>query len=358
MFYDIRKRENSENIQTLKQTNKYYDLASNFILLLPYPLIIFIDTDNTDLEIIIKNIRKNLSKFTYIYKINFEDTFFYKYNNIISNIQQHYTIYNSDKNKDTPLYITLNNNKFFCLEESIKNNFFNSSHFLWLDFGINHVAKNLQDIHTWILNIPDKIKQLCLNPYTEHNNRKDFFNNIYHHTAGGLFTGSKENILIYISLFKKKWEETLMNKWYQLDEAIMTMVQRDNPDLFHLYYGDYEGIISNYLKPTFSMNLIIRGFHKCFSFNNIPFLFNMCLYLLPYFELSENQKSQDFYDFIIYNIVSNYYCNNKLLLLKVICIINNKILSDDDIMKRLIKYNGYNLDFYDNKNSIIDFDFV
>ena len=358
MFYDIRKRENSENNQTLKQTNKYFDLASNFILRLPYPLIIFMDHDNADLELIVKNIRKDLTKFTFIYKINFEDTYFYRYNHIISDIQKHFIIYNSDKNKDTPLYITLNNNKFFCLEESIKHNFFNSSHFIWLDFGINHVAKNVQDIHKWILNIPDKIKQLCLNPYVENNNRKDFFRNIYHHTAGGLFTGSKENILKYIDLFKTTHENVLNDNWYQLDEAIMTMVQRDNPDLFQLYYGDYEGIISNYLQPTFSMDLIIKGFYKCFNFNDMTFLFNMCLYLLPYFELNENQNNQIFYNFIIYNIVSNYYCNNKLLLLRIIRIINNKILSDDGIMKQLIKYNGYNLDYYDNKNAIVDFEFV
>ena len=357
-YYDIRKRENNENNKTIKQHEKYFDLASNFILSLPYPLIIFIDIDNTYLENTIKNIRKDLIKFTYIYKISFEDTYFYRYKNIISDIQQQYIIYNSDKNKDTPLYISLTNNKFFFIEEAIKHNFFNSSHFIWMDFGINHVAKNVQDIHKWILNIPDKIKQLCLNPYIENDNRKDFFHNIYHHTAAGLFTGSREYMLQYTILFKTAFEKILNENWYQLDEAIMTIIQRDNPDLFQLYYGDYEGIISNYEKPTFSIHLIFTGINKCLNSNNINFVFNICLYLLPYFELEENQNSEFFYNFIIYNILSNYYSNNNNLLLRVISIINKKILLNDGCMKHLIKYNGYNLDFYENKNLIVDFEYV
>ena len=54
MFYDIRKLDNDN----FKNTNYYYELASNFILLLPYPIIIFI----------VINIAKNKA---YIHKLSF-----------------------------------------------------------------------------------------------------------------------------------------------------------------------------------------------------------------------------------------------------------------------------------------------
>ena len=73
------------------------------------------------------------------------------------------------------------------------------------------------------------------------------FQYIYHHTAGGLFTGSKENLLKYSELFKQKTQQIYNEEWYQIDEAVMTMIQRENPDLFDFFYGDYQGIISNYL---------------------------------------------------------------------------------------------------------------
>ena len=49
MFYNIRKIENIES-ESVKNVNHYYNLASEFILLLPYPIIIFIDPDNIELE--------------------------------------------------------------------------------------------------------------------------------------------------------------------------------------------------------------------------------------------------------------------------------------------------------------------
>ena len=65
-----------------------------------------------------------------------------------------------------------------------------------------------------------------------------YFENIYHNCAGGLFSGSKENMLKYIELFKQKTEQIYSEDWYQIDEAVMTMVQRENYDLFDFFYGD------------------------------------------------------------------------------------------------------------------------
>jgi hypothetical protein len=40
------------------------------------------------------------------------------------------------------------------MENAIKLNPFDSTHFIWMDLGINHVAKNPMSINEWINKIP------------------------------------------------------------------------------------------------------------------------------------------------------------------------------------------------------------
>ena len=225
-----------------------------------------------------------------------------------------------------------------------------------MDFGINHVAKNTELIHEWINCVPDKIKQLCINPYIENIEPKKYFENIWHNCAGGLFSGSKEKLLKYIELFKQKTEQIYNEDWYQLDEAVMTMVQRENSELFDFYYGDYEGIISNYLKPIHSWWLINTNIQKCLNMNNTAFLYKIMIYLDFYFSLEENQKGQNFYNYINNNIICNYYQNNKCLRPIIVELINKFInYEKDENMIYLLKNNMNNLNFYSNKDLILLF---
>lgn len=297
-FYNIRKMENNALCKS-RGEEEYLELANQFILKLPYNLIIFID-DSEDSNNIFEYIQKNRSNKnkTYIYRESFFKTYFYSYFGKISELREKFIIQNRNYHHESPYYIILNNNKFHFLEKAIELNIFKSNHFLWLDFGINHVAQNSEIIHKWINHLPDKIKQMCLNPYLEKDNQKDFFRFIYHHTSGGLFSGSKENIMKYIQLFKQKVDQIYKEEWYQIDEAIMTMIQRENPDLFEFYYGDYQGIISNYQYPKHNLDLILSGLQKTIYFQEYSFTKKILLYLESYFEKEEN-KFGDFYSLFI-----------------------------------------------------------
>lgn len=358
MFYDIRKLENID-VNANRQKNKYFDLSKQFILKLPYPLIIFTDVGHGDgygdegesLIDIINSVRDKYMDRTQIIKIDLKNTYFYKYLNQIEYLQTKFRIYNGDLNHETPLYIILNNNKFFFMETAISKNPFNSSHFIWCDFGINHVAETPETIHEWILYVPDKIKQLCINPYIENVKDKDIFCNIYHHTAGGLFSGSSENLSKYIDLFKNKVDQIYNEEWYQIDEAIMTIVQRENPDLFDLFYGDYIGIISNYLKPYNSINLILQGVDKALKHNNNKLAYTMLNYCHSYF--NDNNNASQLYKYVNQRIITDYYNNAAKLKLEVIYLINKKILNNDENIIHLLNNNKHNLDFYSNKNLIL-----
>jgi hypothetical protein len=221
-----------------------------------------------------------------------------------------------------------------------------------MDFGINHVAKDTDSIHDWITQVPDKIKQLCINPYIENVAPKNHFRNIYHNCAGGLFSGSKENMLKYIELFKQKTEQIYSEEWYQIDEAVMTMVQRENHELFDFFYGDYEGIISNYLKPLHSWWLINSNIEKCLRMNSTKYLYSILVYLDSYFLQEEHQYSGGFYTYITNNIICNYYQNSRKLRNVVIDLINLKLSQDDQNMRDILNFNKNNVNFYENKELI------
>jgi len=249
------------------------------------------------------------------------------------------------------MYIILNNNKFYFIEKAIEKNPFGSDQFVWMDFGINHVAKDTDKIHDWITCVPNKIKQLCINPYVENVKHKVMFEYIYHHMAGGLFSGSKDNLLKYSKLFKEKTEQIYSENWYQIDEAVMTMVHRENPDLFNLYYGDYQGIVSNYNSPIHNIDLILRGSQKCIDVNNTKLAFDILCYCNKFF--NENLSNTYILQFIQQHLIVDYYNNNKKLLLNVIELINYlKNNSEGKIINDFLENNKANLNYYENKNLI------
>jgi mannosyltransferase OCH1-like enzyme len=351
MFYKIREKENNKSESKLNHSVKrYVELAKQFILKLPYNLIIF--TDDEEIINLVNEERKNNYEKTFVINKPFEDTYYYKHLGKLEELQKTFTILNGNIEHETPMYIILNNNKFYFMEQAIKLNPFKSSHFIWMDFSINHVALNYEKIHQWINKVPDKIKQLCINPYIENVDNKNMFQFIYHHTAGGLFSGSTENLVKYCNLFKEKTEEIYNDDWYQIDEAVMTIVQRENPDLFDFFYGDYKGIISNYLTPIHNIDLILKGVQKYINHNRTKEAFVILCYCSKYFE--ENNNNPLIFDYIQKHIIVDYYHNNKLMLDNIISLIKLLKITNKDKIIELLYLNSSNLEYYLNKNIILE----
>jgi len=350
MLYDIRSME-SIQIERNRKIESYIDFSKQFLLKLPFPIAFFID-ENEETYNAIYDFRKDigLADKTYIYMQDFKKTYFYKDLSRIEELQKTFFIRNGEIEHETPLYIVLNNNKFDCIDKTIKFNPFNSTHLIWMDFGINHVAQSTERIYEWIDKVPDKIRQLCINPYVENVDPKVHFEIIYHNMAGGLFSGSIQSMQKYSELFKNKTAQIYAENWYQIDEAVMTMVQRENPDLFDLFYGDYQGIVSNYISPVHNIELIINGVQKCIDSNKTREAFHILSYCAPYFVANYTHNST--YLFIQQNIIVDYYHNNKLLLKEVIDIFNlykNSTLGQE-IIHSLLENNRENIKYYENKD--------
>jgi len=354
MLYDIRSMENN-SIERNRKIESYVDFSKQFLLMLPFPMIIFID-DNQYVYNEIFNFRKqlNLLDKTYIYVQDFKHTYFYKHLSRLEELQKIYYIRNGELDHETPLYVILNNNKFDCIDKATQYNPFASDHFIWMDFGINHVAQSTHTIFEWINKVPDKIKQLCINPYIENVDNKQMFQLIYHHIAGGLFTGSKKNMQKYSELFKQKTEQIYSEDWYQIDEAVMTMVQRENPHLFDLFYGDYQGIVSNYVYPIHNIELIMTSCQKYIDSNRTKEAFHVLSYCAEFF--IKNHENPNVFLFLYQNIIVDYYHNNRSLTNAVIDLILLKKTSDNQVDREkiniLLENNKANIHLYSNKHLI------
>ena len=159
-------------------------------------------------------------------------------------------------------------------------------------------------------------------------------------------------ILSFYNLFKKKTEEIYNDDWYQIDEAVMTIVQRENPGIFELYYGDYQGIISNYTSPIHNMNLILRGAQKSIDANRTKDAYNMLCYCLQYFLDNPTSNLTNLY--IEQHIIVDYYNNKKVLLEDVIRLIHLKMTSPNKSAKEeihaLLEKNKANINYYEMNN--------
>jgi hypothetical protein len=385
MLYDIRKKEatmNNEdpfNSKFNRRIEQYFNYAEQFVLTLPYNMVIFTDDDPNVSNFILNKRREfGLEDKTQLNIVNIEDTYFYKHLTQLKELYDTFEIINGHKEHETPLYIILNNNKFHFIEHVLNENPFGSERFLYIDIGIIHVAKHTERIHDWIYEIPAKIKQLCINPFLEHGEYRDVFKYIYHHTAGGLFSGSKENLLKYSKLFKEKTEKIYQEGWYQIDEAVMTIVQRENPDLFEFFYGDYTGIVSNYVKPCTDMDLITKGCKKCIDYNNVKFAYHITRYMYGYFiehidafttkysSLSSIEKGEPEYEshlltYIASKIIVDFYNNNGYFTDDLLTIVKKivSVKNENEKLKArtlsLLNANKLNLQFYINKYSLLTY---
>jgi hypothetical protein len=243
------------------------------------PMVIF-----TDEESIVKHVYKTrfdygLIHMTFIIRLPFEETFFYKDIDVLKQRMEEFKIVNWNKDKDTPMYVLLNNNKFDFLKRTMEINPYNSEFFFWMDMGIQHCTeateKEWSDIsEVWpafIQQDKSHIHQLRISTVLKPDDMswKDYFRMIYHNVAGGMFGGHKDMVEEYITLFKDQWHKIIHEeKWWQLDEAIMTIITETYPEKFRFFHGDYDGLLSNFIKSKKSFPLVAQTSKRYLDANN------------------------------------------------------------------------------------------
>lgn len=135
---------------------------------------------------------------------------------------------NRNELKDTKNFMILMNTKPEYLHKAIKANIYNTTHYAWIDFGINHIFKdssNLSNLYTLAnSNLPKKC--FCIPGCWAQGLHKYQFDIISWRFAGGFFIGDKESIENFYQTTNKLWKETVkthgltweVNYWAYLED--------------------------------------------------------------------------------------------------------------------------------------------
>lgn len=305
-FFDIRTKEGNRETSGFKPISEYFRLCKD-LMELEVPMVIFTEES---LSHQITELRKQFEEITKINVIKVEELWGYALLERLTRNMEIYQISNINKKKDTPLYITLTNSKYDFIEKVLKDNPFNTERYIWIDFGICHVAKNFNSIRRWICNIGPKVRKLEITPYVKKIEPKIYFKTIYHNVAGGVISGDSNHLLEYCKLFKQYYVDILNDGWYQLDEAVMAMVDADYPVLSDNYYGDYPMIISGYDYYTGDDPKIYT-----LCFRNISFYLNsnirdIPMKMLKYLEAYILHNNSKIKDYMYYYLITRYYVSD------------------------------------------------
>jgi hypothetical protein len=118
------------NVNTRKdRTIEKYIEYGKILLQTKIPKIIFID------EIIFYELKEYSNEVTYLIPIKKESIYFYEFKDLLTK----FNLNSTSPEKDSLEYMFTMCSKTEWIKKAIELNFFNTSNFIWVDFGIKHV---------------------------------------------------------------------------------------------------------------------------------------------------------------------------------------------------------------------------
>jgi protein YibB len=148
-----------------------------------------------------------------------------------------------------PDYNILMHEKMQFVKEAAEQNFFNTTHFMWLDAGIFRLTSRVSlmengfSVNIKFLN--DKVQLVALEmPKEEDLDLYKFFKGHNVRVVGGGWLGSKESILSFEKEYDKLLEETLSNNLIDQDQSYLSIVSLKNPNLCDIHLGVWSDTIN------------------------------------------------------------------------------------------------------------------
>lgn len=236
----------------VRRPEKYWQMAQE-LLTLPYPMILFIDSGNVEK---VREAREGLP--TKIIEKNKEDLEYWE------------DVETTEKNREkfwgtwdprypAPVHI-LHNSKLLFLQHAMEWNPFESTHFLWLDFGSPetccHGDFSLQ-VRNYCHNIPDKVRLHCLNWYEYHEDITRWYSERKWWYAAGAISGDIPHLRKFCRLWRQSYKEHLKKGFGHSEEFFFPWIVHHHRELFHLTYGDYKEMLANALYPTQNVERVV-----------------------------------------------------------------------------------------------------
>lgn len=309
------------NLQKHQELKRPRDIAfylknSKPILAMEVPMILFIEPDLVD-EITQLRERECKSKrfvnLTHIIPWTLEKSPHFEHFDILNKA------YTSggwpsylDKDKDSPAYEVWTWSKTHLMRESMKINPFHTETFCWVDLGVfyipqiySDVLNNQRALYNLLKTIP-KDKVTCLGIHGIHTpellDRVKYYSVWNSRTAGGLFGGGVVALTNFIQLFEKELKWCLDNKCFVTEEPIYSSVRAENKELFNMYYGDYQDILTGYemytCNSTMGNGLALLQLQRCYLSENYEELLDIGERIFGSLKLFNEEQRQQIYRFV------------------------------------------------------------
>lgn len=261
MFFNMKKLKDSTE---LTRPFEFYVHNSKHVLCFKYPMVIFCDEDTYEP---IKQMRESLvgteADITrYVIK-NIQDYEYYQncWNIIYENRAKNGSPLDR---RNTPSYFLMGMFKPYAFHYAHQKNYFNTTHYAWIDIGCNHVVRELNTYAPQMLDNPKPKVCVCYIHYRGHQELANMKEYMREGGPCGIASTAYTIESAYVSKFYTSMFSILYEKLYHevghTDETVMTYCYDRYPEIFTIYGGDYGSVFVNYHRPTQDLHIIIHAF--------------------------------------------------------------------------------------------------
>lgn len=222
---------------------KYIELGKK-LLSQPIPTVCFIE--NIIFETYFASCLK-LFPLTHFIFFEKEDNYLVSYESQLT----HYFVHTDNPKKDTPGYMFVQCHKTEWVKMAILENPFQTTNFIWVDFGIYHMIRDDMAFALYL-------EKMSRKQYTEIRIAScvdlskpcvtDIFNTISWYFAGSVFGGDIQSLLLFADIMRQFCLELIENKKLIMWEVnIWYLIYKNMPSVFDTYKADHNvSILQNY----------------------------------------------------------------------------------------------------------------
>ena len=261
MFFNLKNLEDSTNETRPMQ---FYIDNGIHVLRLPYPMVVFCDeiTYEPLKQMRDREVDPNKYPTQYIIK-NLQDYEYYQNSWYI--IEENRKQYGKPWDcRNTSSYFLTTMFKLVALSISQRMNYYNTTHYAWVDIGCNHIVRDFAKNYKTMLENPQPKVRICYIHYRgkeELSDMKRFMDqNGPCSLAATAFTMEADYVQrFYASMFSIFYEKLYRGVGHS-EETVMAFCYDRYPELFNIYQGDYYSVFTNYLDLVEDTDSIINFF--------------------------------------------------------------------------------------------------
>lgn len=224
----------------------------------------------------------------------------------------------------TPRYQMVILSKIYLLERTIKNNPFESSHFVWIDFGYFRHSRSMPTSYAALPSTvfqqiensfkDDRLRIAAVSAPCEHYKDVKVYNKAYRQAvAANVFGGSKVAINAVLEKYNEELNLVFSKNILACEENIFGRLMMLYPKLFDVFVARYTTVLNNFAFQTMSFDYCVHLICKfCFFSNNHAELSN-CLRIYDGIKAGRyDEKSVDMINLYNYICIALFYLDRDL----------------------------------------------